>query len=105
MVQEVIQVAYRIVYTGYTPKRSAVRQGGNRVRIMTAVFFLCFLMLAKILYPQEVDTLRDALLPPEQASARQAFSRMITDLREGETVEDAIAGFCRYVIENSETQY
>ena len=99
---EVIRVGYRIVYTWDDHKITRVGKQGNRIRIMTACFFLCFLMLAKMIWSEGTAALREHLLPPGNSIAQEAFSRMLTDLREGERVEDAVTGFCRFVIENSE---
>lgn len=94
-------MSYRIVY-GPMPKVDQIRKGSSlRLRLLTAGFILLFVLAIKTLYPEGVQVLQKILSPGETGVTEAAFSEMISNLRNGETMADAVMAFCRQVIDGS----
>lgn len=95
-------MAYRIVY-GPMPKMvHPKREGYVRLQLLTAVFLLLFVLLVRQAWPEGTDMLRSILLPGEPGITEQSVQLMLEDIREGEPLGDAVAAFCRQIIENGE---
>ena len=91
-------MGYRIVYG---PDMQTARTKGNRhlrIRLMTAGFLLLGCILARLLWPEGAQVLREVLLPGPASIAEQAFAILADRIREGEPVGEAVESFCRYVI-------
>ena len=67
---------------------------------MTAAFLLLGCLGVRTLWPEGTGVLREMLLPGELTPTEQAFSILMTDLRYGEPVGEAVTAFCRYVVEH-----
>ena len=71
-------MAYRIVY-GKDPVRSeTTRFWSGRMRVMTALFFVMFILSVKLLW--------------------KAMNHMVAHIREGSGLTDAVTAFCREII-------
>lgn len=67
---------------------------------MTLGWFLVFLLLVGVFWPQGRQTLRDILLPGDWAVTASALEGLVQDIRAGEELEQAVEGFCRLVLED-----
>ena len=93
-------MGYRIEYG--SPKRHSdknVRSG--RVIWLTGAFLLIFTCLTMQFWPQGRELLEETLLPGDPTVTKQAFSELTQQLRQGEAVGDAVAAFCREVIDGA----
>lgn len=92
-------MGYRIVY-GPQPEPESRKAGGTvRLRTMIAAAFLIFSLVVRLTWNEGSEIMRQILLPGDLSVTEQAFSEMITDLREGESVADAFTVFCRAVLD------
>lgn len=93
-------MGYRIVY-GPMPKMPQERDYKPlRIQVLTAVFALLFVLTVRQAWPEGTALLREFLLPGEQNVTEAAFSEMIGDIREGESLGDALTAFCRQIVEH-----
>lgn len=84
------------------PKMKARGRGSVfRIQLMTAVFVLLFAILVRMVWPDGVRKLQSVLLPQEVGITEAAFADMMMDLREGQTMENAVTAFCRQVIDSA----
>lgn len=94
-------MGYRIVY-GPEIKAQPQRTGSSaRLRTMIAAAFLLFSIIVRLTWQEGTEIMRQALLPGDLTVTEQAFSEMITDLRQGEPVADAVTVFCRTVLDEA----
>ena len=61
-------------------------------------------LVAGAYWPQGSELLRSVLLPGDPSAAETAFSRMVEDLRMGESLTDAVTAFCRTVVADGVAQ-
>ena len=53
------------------------------------------------MFPEAGISLRDYLLPGDGAVTAQALQNMASDLREGESLSDAVTAFCQQILTQS----
>ena len=85
-------MGYRIVY-GKDP--APKYEAAARLRVMTAVCMLVFVLLVRWISPEGTELLRRALEP--RAETVSAFSDMVTRINGGDRVGEAVTTFCRTV--------
>lgn len=93
-------MAYRILYGPETKQCTASREISNKIRWLTAVFFLLLCISVRVFSPEGASMLRRCLLPGEPTATEQAFAQMIEDFQTGESLGDCLTAFCRSVVEN-----
>ena len=93
-------MGYKIVYGDGPQVRQEKNNISNRLRILTAACFLAFCILVRLFWPEGLVMLRDVMLPVEETVTELAFENMLSDLRAGEPMGDALTAFCREVILN-----
>ena len=77
------------------------KASGRRIFWLTGAFLLTFALLTLQFWPRGRDVLEEVILPGDAAVTKQAFSVMTEQLRRGEAVSDAVAAFCREVIDGA----
>ena len=102
MLEEVIGMGYRIEYGSKGEQAVQNTNRWGRIRLLTAGFLLVLILLTKLFWPEGSGLLRDVLLPGEADVTQTAFSRMVTQLQEGEPFGQVVAGFCEYVVEHGD---
>lgn len=80
-----------------TSKYDSSRFRKNR-KLILSVCFLFVVVLACLIYPGHVKTLRSHLFPASDPSVQQAFQTMNQNVSEGESLHDAAVAFCREVL-------
>lgn len=95
-------MGYRIVYGSDREERNPVENRVGRIRLLTAVFLLVLILGTRLFWPEGTQLLREILLPGEAGVTQTAFSQMVTQLQEGESFGQAMAGFCEYVVNHGE---
>ena len=91
-------MGYRIVYPGPEPKVPADTNTGLRLRGLIAAVFFAFALTVRLLWPEGTQCLRDVFLPGALSVTEQAFSQLVTDLHDGNTLEYSVDVFCRSII-------
>ncbi len=91
-------MAYRIVYG---PEPSAARQGverSSRRSLLTVCFFLLFLVLVRVFWPEGGEALSRLLLPGDPDVTREAVLAMAAQWKNGADLRDAFTAFCQVVL-------
>ena len=94
-------MAYRIDYDK-TGTRKRIEPAKSRIAVYTAAFFLLFLLLVNLFWPDGTGFLRQSLIPGDPDVTAAAVDSLIDDLKDGQQVSDAITAFCRELISNAE---
>lgn len=92
-------MSYKIEYTSAQCVKRPLRRKkrGLIIGIVAALFSV------SLLHPKVRLGLQDAILPGDDAVTASALGSLVTDLKEGETVTDAVSAFCMTVITESGT--
>ena len=93
-------MAYRVDY-GPSPEKGPSLFERNRIRILTAVFLLLFILAVKLLWPDGTAVLCNVLLPGEASATQTALSSLVDNLRSGEGVSEALSAFCKEIISDA----
>lgn len=69
----------------------------HRAKTMTAIIaaVCCILLVLTV----DIQQLKELLIPGDPAVTKEAFVQFTEDVRQGESVTDAITAFCREIIE------
>lgn len=70
---------------------------------MVAVSFLVFSIIVRLIWPEGTSMLQSCFLPNECSVTEEAFSVLITDIKNGTTLEDAVWAFCSSIIDEAKT--
>lgn len=95
-------MSYRIVY-GEEPvrwQRKSMRVG--RIAAYTTVCLILFASLTWKFWPAGAEVLQEVFLPGDADVTRQALSNMAENLRAGEAIGDAVAVFCREIVDGAQ---
>lgn len=84
-------MGYRICYE---------KKEKSSVWAMTLGWFLIFLLLVGMFWPQGRQVLGDILLPGNRTVTVSALEELVQGIRAGESLEQAVEGFCRLVLED-----
>ena len=91
-------MGYCIVY-GQEAERKYTAQGRfTRLRTMIAASFLIFSLVVRLTWEDGTEKLRSIFMPEPLSVTEQAFSELVTDLQEGQTLSDALTIFCSTII-------
>ena len=71
-------------------------------KISGILFVVLFIFLAIIFGSRE--GVQDFLIPGNSRVTREAMSKMVTDLREGEPLSDSFEAFCREIVSSAGIQ-
>ena len=64
------------------------------------IFFILLAIVAAFLLPKTRQVLKKVLLPGDETVTAQALEDLVTDLRQGSGVSQAVEAFCREIIEH-----
>lgn len=92
-------MGYRVVYGCGGRKKEA---GQGRAALLTAAFFLAFVLLVNGLWPRGAQTLRKMLLPGDPAVTAAAWEELTRELQTGAPVGSAVESFCRDILRNAD---
>lgn len=90
-------MAYRIAYASAGKDRRESSLSWMRIFILSAAFFSLFLSLC-LFWPKSRDFVGQLLFPGGAAPAMAAAETLVTELRSGEPIGDALEHFCQEVI-------
>ena len=91
-------MGYRIEYPGPEPKVPAETNTRMRIRGLIAAVFFTFALTVRLLWPEGTEYLREAFLPVELSATEAAFSQLVADLQDGNTLGYSVDVFCRSII-------
>lgn len=93
-------MGYRIEYEPQTRTSGKSGRFVRRIQILTAAFFLLFVLLVRQAWPEGTQMLREILLPGEPSFTQTAFQTMLGDIRQGTSVQEALTVFCQQMIDH-----
>lgn len=92
-------MSYRIEYGTAVPERFQPQKVKRHIRTLTAVCILLFSMAVGKFWPDGRTVLQRFFLPGEPSVTEQAFSELISELRDGTGPEEAVVVFCQKIID------
>ena len=95
-------MSYRIQYGPDRPGRGQEKRSAFGVVGVVIVAAVCALALGFAL-PEQAGQLREVLFPWAQPEVKSAFSELTGELRSGVPLSDALAGFCREILDEAST--
>lgn len=93
---------------GYTVNYGPAQKGRRsrrriRLRIpLVALGLILSVLLARYIWPQQTQRLRQALFPWTRETVQEALAGLQENLENGETVSDAITAFCLEVLSEAD---
>lgn len=93
-------MGYKIEYDSGTATRVAVRDSRKKKKWL-AWSLAVAVIVGVLAFPQGREALRGIFLPGDEAVTAQALQDLVTDLRAGEGVSEAMTAFCQQVIRES----
>ena len=94
-------MAYRISYDGVGKYR--LKNKNKRKGIYSAVFVLLLVFVAISIKVSGLTWVQEVLLPGDSAVTAAALEDMVTDLRNGDSLYEAIKAFCQEIVEHAGT--
>ena len=93
-------MGYRIDYGQPFDKKYPMPDRRSRLPWMVCIALLLFALLTNLFWPEGRAVLAEFLIPGDAAVTSAAFSDMVADVRAGVTVSDALAAFCREILDH-----
>ena len=94
-------MAYRIDYSNNGMREEIQEKKAIKSKEIWPVAFICLILLMGILYPQK-QTLERLLIPGNAETTKQATAQLVSDLRAGEKVTEALQTFCLEIIADAD---
>ena len=94
-------MGYRIQYGETATKEfltEASAKGKTAIRAISVLIVCCILLF--VLFGK-FDKVIDAVVPGDKDVTKAAFSGFVDDLRQGDSVTQAFAAFCREIVDNA----
>lgn len=89
-------MGYRVEYqTVRKVRRMEQKKSGQAA--LTAVFFVVFLIITTLLWPEGREVLREILLPGDPAVTVAALETLAEELQTGVQLGDALENFCQSI--------
>lgn len=95
-------MAYRIEYATNAKYQPTQMLRKDKLAKLAIVFFLIFLLLTTLYWPQGKQMLQKMILPCDMEVTTQAFGTMIADIRGGEPLDEAVGAFCRQILSGAQ---
>ena len=92
-------MGYRVYYSPEDNKKypKTNKHGNDRYLGYFAVVIAAVITLT---VPRLRSNLRKWLIPGDEAVTREVFSQMVEDVRDGESVGEAVITFCQEILDN-----
>lgn len=94
-------MAYTVQYKSVGKRKYPTKVKKAR-KLRTATVAACLLLLLIVL---NIGTVREQiesfLLPGDPDVTQAGFSQLVEDVKQGESVVDALADFCTFIVENA----
>lgn len=95
-------MGYRIDYGSFKPAKSKKKINIPRVIAMTTGFLAAFFLATGLFWESGRQKLQRFLLPGDPDVTGQALETMISQIKDGEPLSDAVTAFCKEVIDGAE---
>lgn len=93
-------MGYKIDYSTGDGAKMPVKPKKRRLRRWLGI--CCILMiLGALVFPKGRRVIRDVILPGDEEVTAEALQCLISDLRAGDEVSEAVTAFCHHVITES----
>lgn len=93
-------MGYRIDYGQPSDRKYPLPSGKSRLPALISAALALFALLTNLYWPAGREALKALLIPGDADITLEAFSEMLNTVREGEDVQDAVAAFCREILDN-----
>ena len=95
-------MAYRIRYISFGEEKKA--EGRRNWKTLLAGLLVAMLLIgAMFVKIGELPFVMEYLLPGDPSVTAAALDGMVEDLKEGESIKNAVTAFCREIIEHAPT--
>ena len=94
-------MGYRIEYDGEVVVWKRESHHGNRILLYSGMFFVLFLIMTHLFWPEGWVQLENWIYPGDAAVTKEALQNMASELRTGMYLSDAVTAFCREIIHGS----
>lgn len=94
-------MGYRIQYTTEGHTRTELYRTPFPLRTLLALFLLLISISMRLLWPTGTQLLSNYLLPIDPSQTEVAFLSMVEDLRQGESVQNALTAFCIDILDEA----
>lgn len=98
-------MAYRIEYDSLNRKYEISSPNRSHFPVLLVGAVTAFFLLTASFWPEGWTTLRDILIPGDDAVTLQALESMSDNLRSGMELEEAITSFCREIMDGASGSY
>ena len=95
-------MGYRVEYGPQEKKQESKLWNSLKMQILTTVFLLFFVLGVRGAWPEGTEKLKEFLLPGQPSVTETAFQNLISDLKEGDSIPDAVSTFCREIVEHAQ---
>lgn len=95
-------MGYRIEYGMVKTSIGKDKLSFSRIAVMTAGFLALFVLMTGVFWTSGRQKLQDYLLPGDPAVTGQALETMVSQLKAGVPVADAVEAFCQEVLDGAE---
>ena len=92
-------MSYRIEYGTAVPEKFQPEKIKRHIRTLTALCILMFSLTVGKFWPDGQQLLREYFIPGNPSVTEQAFSHMVSELRDGAAPEEAVVAFCQKIID------
>lgn len=93
-------MSYRIEYGNGGEVRRSCKKKSPWGHIAVVVCVLSLVVGAMVIKNTGLSWVKDVLLPGDPSVTAVALENMVENIREGESLVDAVTAFCREIIEN-----
>lgn len=94
-------MGYRVEYET-VPKVRRMEQKRSGTAALTAMFFVVFLLVTSLLWPEGREVLREIFLPGDPAVTVAALETLADELQTGAQLGDALENFCQSIAREAE---
>ena len=94
-------MGYQIRYGDTQASSGGQRPRLSRIIGLSLSFLLVFVLLSWSFWPEGRAVLRDVLVPGDPDVTLHGLETLARELREGESLSDAVTAFCREVIDGA----
>jgi len=91
-------MGYRITY-GQTLRKTNLPTNQKKTTMKKWIYFALVCVL--LVFALSFGTVRRYLLPGDPVVTERALRELVSDLRTGEKVSDAVTAFCREILDNA----
>lgn len=95
-------MSYRISYDGKAEK-TFFKEKDSKKYIRYTLMCIAGMIVAILLYANK-PKIENIIYPGDPQVTKNAVATMISDIRSGEDVKDAVMAFCQEIVDNAEVQ-